>query len=289
VFRNLLKAKGKAGAHPDLYSGGDTSSPIVAEYPGSLLRIYKRQFNGLPWPDWQMILLPKRKLVYNPIAKSGSSSLRAAILALSDVSDELKGLPMDTHTTGLQLGDLPRGEALEILRNREYVKFAVMRDPFDRLVSAYLEKFVVNRAHPSNQFHTRNVIATVIGERSPAPKDFERSISFANFVDYVVTQSPESLDPHWCPQYLYLRSAVHHVFRLEKLHEVATLLGDGFPILNQNVTRKARSPVHEAYRLTPGELPHTDIATESFYNSGLRRQVETYFALDFTLREADCR
>lgn len=213
--------------HGDLYTSGDVERPLVADYPGSVCRIYKRHFNGLPWPLWQMLVLRNRKLVYNPIAKSGSSSLRAAIVALSDIPDELTALPADTHTTGLQLGDLPRDEALNILRDRAYVKFAVIRDPFDRLVSAYLEKFVVNRAHPGNQFHTRNVIAAVAGRRSPTAQDFQRSISFAEFVDYVVAQPPESLDPHWCPQYLYLRSAIHRVFRLEDLHEVAPLLAGG--------------------------------------------------------------
>ena len=270
----------------DLYNRGDTDRPIVADYPGSLLRIYKRQFNGLPWPIWQMLVLRNRKLVYNPIAKSGSSSLRAAILAMSDVPDELKALPMDTHTTGLQLGDLPREEALDILQDRGYVKFAVVRDPLDRLVSAYVEKFAVNRAHPGNQFHTRNVIAAVTGRGSPRPQDFERSISFAEFVDYVIAQPPETLDPHWCPQYLYLRSAIYRVFRLEHLHGVAALLGGGLAIVNHNPTRTSPRPLHEAYRLAPCELPYTDIATESFYDSRLRRQVESYFALDFTLREA---
>jgi hypothetical protein len=279
-----LSAASKVGDYLDLYNSGDTDRPIVADYPGSLLRIYKRQFNGLPWPIWQMLVLRNRKLVYNPIAKSASSSLRAAIFSMSDVPDELKAQPLDTHTTGLQLGDLPREEALDILQDRGYVKFAVVRDPFDRLVSAYLEKFVVNRAHPGNQFHTRNVIAAIAGRRSPAPQDFERSISFAEFVDYVIAQPPESLDPHWCPQYLYLRSAIHRVFRLEDLHGVTALLGGGVGVLN--TTRANLRPLPKAYRLTACELPYTDIATESFYDSRLTRQVESYFALDFTLREA---
>jgi hypothetical protein len=154
------------GEHGDLFKSGDVDRAIIADYPGSVLRIYKRQFNGLPWPLWQMILIRNRKLVYNPIGKSASTSLLTTIVAKSDIPERLKSLPIHTHTTGLQLGDLPRDEALSILQDQTYSKIAVIRDPFDRLVSAFLDKFVVNRMHPGNQFHTAGVIATITGRIS---------------------------------------------------------------------------------------------------------------------------
>ena len=283
---SLMSLSGDVGDGGDLYSSGDVDRAIVADYPGSVLRIYKRRFNGLPWPLWQMLILRDQKLVYNPIAKCGSSSLRAAMVAISDIPDELKALQLETHTTGLQLGDLPLQEALDILHDRAYLKFTVVRDPFERLVSAYLDKFVLNRLHPGNQFHTRRVIAGVAGRSQPSLEDFNRSISFAEFVDYIVAQRPENLDPHWCPQYLHLQRAIHRVFRLEDLHEVTRLLGLSVDLPRHNATRNAQRLVPEAYRLAGFEIPSTDIASESFFDTGIRRRVESYYALDFTLWEA---
>jgi len=283
---SLTSSSSDVGDGRDLYNSGDVDHAIVADYPGSVLRIYKRRFNGLPWPLWQMLVLRDRKLVYNPIAKSGSSSLRAAIVAISDIPNELKVLQLETHTTGLQLGDLPLQEARDILQDRAYLKFTVFRDPFERLVSAYLDKFVLNRLHPGNQFHTRRVIAGVAGRPQPSQEDFNRSISFAEFVDYIVAQRPENLDPHWCPQYLHLQGAIHRVFRLEDLHEVTRLLGLSEDLPRYNVTRNALRLVPEAYRLAAFEIPCTDIASESFFDACIRRRVESYYALDFTLWEA---
>lgn len=284
--KNLTSARTSIYEYSDLYNSGDVDEPLTADYPGHVLRIYKRQFNQLPWPIWQMLIVREHKLLYNPIAKCGSSSLRAAIVAMSGIPDEVKALPLDTHTTGLQVGDLPRQQALDILHDPEYVKFTVIRNPFQRLVSAYLEKFVVNRLDAGNQFHTRGVISTVTG-RSLSQVDFNRSISFAEFVDYIVAQRPEQLDPHWCPQYLYLRSVVHRIFRLEDVNELPRLLRLGVEVPRYNVTtRKALQRVPQAQYLPAPEIPHGNVTPESFIDERIRKKVEAYYALDFTLCEA---
>jgi hypothetical protein len=274
----------------DLYNHGDTDKAIIADYPGSTLKIYKCAFNNLPWPLWQLLVIKNKKLIYNPIAKCGSSSLRSVIVALSDVSPAMKRLPLDTYSTGLQLGDLPFDEAQEILHDRSYKKFAVIRNPFDRLVSAYLEKFVVNRMNLGNQFHTRPVIAHALGVSIPSQDNFSMSITFSQFIDYIVSHSPDQLDPHWCPQFLYLKNVVYKLFRLEDLEELYHDLGIHHEIqgedLRHNVTRLDAEEVAQAYALTPEKMPHSNIATACFYDENIRQKVQSYFALDFTLVES---
>jgi hypothetical protein len=123
-------------------------------------------------------------------------------------------------------------------------------------------------------------------ESRPSQDDFERSVSFSEFIDCIVAQRPENLDPHWCPQYLYLRNTIHHVFRLEDLHIVTKLLGWHTEIPKLNVNRKMLRQLHDAHRFRAFEIPYTNIATESFYNARIRKQVESYYALDFMLMEA---
>jgi hypothetical protein len=271
----------------DLYTEGDGTEAIIADYPGAKLAIYKKHFNYLPWPLWQMVVLKKIRILYNPIAKCGSSSLRPAMVALSGMPESVTQLPLDTYCTGLQLGDLPLEEAQAILHDPGFLRIAVIRDPFDRLVSAYLEKFVLNRMDVGNRFHTTAVIAAIRGHAQPDEADFHRSISFAEFVDYLVTQPPETLDPHWCPQALYLKGTSFQLFRLDRLDALdRTLIARGAaPVQGdrRNVTRQTAIEVPDALRRAPDSLPHADIATASFYDESLRRKVEAYYALDLTL------
>jgi hypothetical protein len=271
----------------DLYTSGDGTEAIIADYPGVRLAIYKKHFNHLPWPLWQMVVLKKIRILYNPIAKCGSSFLRQAMVALSGMPESITQLPLDTYCTGLQLGDLPREEAQAILHDPSFLRIAVIRDPFGRLVSAYLDKFVLNRMDVGNRFHTTAVIAEIRGRAQPTEADFHRSISFAEFVEYLVTQPPEKLDPHWCPQVLYLKSARFQLFRLDRLEALdQTLIARGAaPVQGdrRNVTRQTAIEVPDAHRRAPDSLPHADIATSSFYDELLRRKVEAYYALDLTL------
>jgi hypothetical protein len=271
----------------DLYASGDGTEAIIADYPGAKLAIYKKHFNYLPWPLWQMVVLKKIRILYNPIAKCGSSSLRRAMLTLSGMWESVKQLPLDTYCTGLQLGDLPLEEAQAILHDPGFLRVAVIRDPFDRLVSAYLEKFVLNRMDVGNRFHTTAVIAAIRGRAHLDEADFHRSISFAEFVDYLVTQPPETLDPHWCPQALYLKGTRFQLFRLDRLDALdRTLIAWGAaPVQGDrwNATRQTAIEVPNAHRCAPDSLPHADIATTSFYDEWLRRKVEAYYALDLTL------
>jgi hypothetical protein len=275
------------GIMQDLYTSGDGTEAIIADYPGAKLAIYKKHFNHLPWPLWQMVVLKKIRILYNPIAKCGSSSLRQAMVALSGMPESITQLPLDTYCTGLQLGDLHLEEAQAILHDPDFLRIAVIRDPFDRLVSAYLEKFVLNRMDVGNRFHTTAVIAAIRGRAQLDEADFHRSISFAEFVDYLVTQPPEALDPHWCPQALYLKGTSFQLFRLDRLDALdRTLIARGAaPVQGdrRNVTRQTAIEVPDAHRRAADSLPHADIATSSFYDESLRRKVETYYALDLTL------
>jgi hypothetical protein len=271
----------------NLYTSGDGTEAVIAEYPGAKLAIYKKHFNHMPWPLWQMVVLKKIQILYNPIAKCGSSFLRKAMVAQSGMPESVTQLPLDTYCTGLQLGDLPLGEAQAILDDPSFLRIAVIRDPFDRLVSAYLEKFVLNRMDVRNRFHTTAVIAAIRGRAQPDEADFHRSISFAEFVDYVVTQPPETLDPHWCPQALYLKGSRFQLFRLDRLDALDRILiaRDAAPVQGdrRNVTRQTAIELPDAHRRAPDSLPHADIATASFYDEALRRKVAAYYSLDLTL------
>jgi hypothetical protein len=186
-----------------------------------------RHPNGLSWPDIGVYLAESKKLLFCPIAKCGSTSLKRLMVELSDVPHKQEILSGDVHRatgvfrTGALLIDLDPDHARQIIQDPDFFRFSVVRDPFDRLLSAFREKFVVNRLQPPNHWHTCEVLTNVQGQDQP---DYDEGISFAEFIDFITTQPPEKLDTHWRPQSHYLRTMRYD--RLYAFEDFGTLESD---------------------------------------------------------------
>lgn len=156
----------------------------------------------LGWPTSQVMVIPSRRLLYVPIAKNACSTLKRMMLGLAGYSPASSIYAhvhecLDFYETGLQLKDWPAADVERFLTEPDWFRFAVLRDPLERLVSAYREKFVRNRLAPGNQVHTAPVVRAVQGVDRP---DLDRGITFRAFADYVAAMPAEQLDPHWRPQ-----------------------------------------------------------------------------------------
>lgn len=85
-------------------------------------------------------------------------------------------------------------------RLRSYLKFVFVREPFERLVSAYRNKFTLSY---NTAFHKRYGTKIVRRHRlDPRPEALERGddVSFEEFVYYLVdpaTQREEPFNEHW--------------------------------------------------------------------------------------------
>lgn len=255
----------------------------------------------VPQPTGSFFVCVKEKLLYAPIAKCGCTSIKRLMVELSNLEHEHTILQYGVHrvtdgfVTGAQLKDYDSETVRHIVNANDYYKFAVIREPVRRIISAYTEKFLVNRTNPGNLLHTLDVVRAVRCHSSPDPED---GISFREFVQYLVNTDPTLLDPHWAPQYLYLQGvdSFDDIFTMEQLDALADRLSErtGRDIQlgkhNASVNAGGDAPTHRAGGFAdkrPGELTNIDnLSADDFMAPDLVAALQNYYTEDVTLYQA---
>lgn len=180
------------------------------------------------WPEKCFIVSRDYRFVYSPIPKVASTSFISLVMALHNI-DEQQVLqevgPYRIHyhiTKKFSLSQYPHQEALRIINDPNYFKFVIVRNPWIRLASAYLNKFVQAE---ELQFFTQEVIDKVYQRQRRAP-NYQQSITFRQFLNYLQVTEDRELDHHWLPQYLFLGSIkFDFVGKVESLDEDFNYLG----------------------------------------------------------------
>ncbi len=126
------------------------SSETYSEIP------YDDEWGKKPKAVKRLLVDDKRKFIYCPVPKAGSTAwkgflMKTSSLAGSDISPEKERWLLDhAHSPRLlkRFGLLPLSKfTAHGIRQRlkHYYKFVIVRNPFDRLVSAYNDKMLVER------------------------------------------------------------------------------------------------------------------------------------------------
>lgn len=141
----------------------------------------REQFNSAVFID------PALRFLYTKNEKCGSNTARRTLQAL--VSP--KPLPANFADTNRWLAPLLQPSDLglarvEDLNARVPFKFAIVRNPYSRLLSSYLNKFQKQTKKTKNFARELRV---------------DPHIGFAEFVRHVNRQKPADMNPHWRVQY----------------------------------------------------------------------------------------
>ena len=165
------------------------------------------------WHGGDFLINHNYRCIYCPIGKVASTSLIRIFVQLSDIPAKEAILELSRgyihayakHNLTLAAHH-SQAEAMEILNDKNYFKFSIVRNPWTRIISAYLDKFVIKPHIRKSFFLPRNIKEVI--EASYKSKglepDYKKSISFRQFVEYVSTTDDKYLDGHWKPQHLYL-------------------------------------------------------------------------------------
>ena len=133
----------------------------------------------------EIIVLASHKLVFFPIPKVGCSVWKKLFRRMMGYKDWKTFPPHDDQTNGLlYLADLNTTYATQLLNDPTWTKAVMVRDPKERLLSAYLDK----AWSPDNRQWIEEMCGT----------DLPWDISFPYFVEMVIRKRCN--DPHWLPQ-----------------------------------------------------------------------------------------
>lgn len=129
--RRLTLATPPPGDVPPPPSGA--APPPVPPVAGDITR--------RPWAA-RIIVSERRKLLYCPIPKAANSNWKYLLRRLEGYGDYANLSKLHTPAlSGLRyLSDYSAGEAAALLGDPTYTKFVFVRDPYTRLLSAYMDK-----------------------------------------------------------------------------------------------------------------------------------------------------
>lgn len=295
AFRMFL---GRAPAASAQFTDFDAMITALMQSPEFKQSRKSQKNTKIGWPEAQYFIAKNHKIMYCPIGKNACTFLKRMMVVVAEHPHETVinysvHAMTDRVKTGMQLSDYGSPKVTEMTNDPDLFSFAVLRDPARRLLSAYVEKFFKNRMlHANLRFHTAPVIAAVQKGHGLDEPDFELGISFREFVEYVTSQKPEKLDPHWCPQHLYLGD--HKWTKLYDFDNMAQLVHDleertGLT-LDPAPTNTSGSgigvPLENADQMLPEILDEAPmVAAESFLTDDLMDRIRDYFRKDYELME----
>ena len=172
------------------------------------------------WLENYYLINHQHKIIYCPIPKNACTLLKEILIINSEHQADFEQSGLDVHRYIRQnrhkvcLGDI------SYLQDPEYLTIAAIRNPLDRLVSGYLNKIAKPRK-PSPI--VKNIIRKVYRDRQLKP-DYQKSITFQDFVNYLTTTEDCYLNEHWRSQTSFLGRDLFQFDRLITLENIQDIL-----------------------------------------------------------------
>uniref|UniRef100_A0A2K5XEQ1 Carbohydrate sulfotransferase n=1 Tax=Mandrillus leucophaeus TaxID=9568 RepID=A0A2K5XEQ1_MANLE len=201
------------------HCAGDADLQVRQDVRNRTLRAVCGQ-PGMPQDPWDLPVGQRRTLLrhilvsdryrflYCYVPKVACSNWKRVLKVLAGVLDSVDvRLKMDHRSDLVFLADL-RPEEIRY-RLQHYFKFLFVRDPLERLLSAYRNKFGEIREY--QQRYGAEIVRRYRAGAGPSPAGDD--VTFPEFLRYLVDEDPERMNEHWMPVYhLCQPCAVHYDF-----------------------------------------------------------------------------
>ena len=217
----------------------------------------RRRFNQA------VFISPTHKFVFVKNEKAANLTLRKTLQTL-----EAGGaLPPGYHTNRRWTGPLLQPSDIEdfgdhVLRGGDYFRFAVVRNPFVRMLSCFRDKF--ENIKLDRKFWRVHNNLGLAHDRV--------SISFEEFVDRVCIQNSEDMNPHWRIQHdnIYFdRISFDTIVKFENLTEEMPQIIDRWHTGSASLLARRH------------HLTNADAHLQDYYTDKIAKKVREKFAVDF--------
>eukprot|EP00977_Amphora_coffeiformis_P021460 scaffold9369_cov182-Amphora_coffeaeformis.AAC.5 len=247
-----------------------------------LLRPKKESVLMTAFPGCVPFVLPKQKLLLFTVLKVSSTVFTQVAKRLDGIPDWANGCgnvqnPMTTNLT--YLTDVPPKYAEQLLLDPDWTKAIFVRDPKERVLSAYLNKAVGETSY----MKTRCCSQTSEDVHALLECSNRKSLPIISFHDFLTVVVPQCKDGHWCRQSDLMRpeqwehvNFVGHFDRLEEdAHRLLDHLGvwdemgaSGWPhgsLYAGSSTVNHQTGAHD--RLSEYYTPELDDFADNFYEA----------------------
>ena len=145
-----------------------------------------------------LVVNEKHKVLYCFIPKIACSNMKRIFLVLAGLYPNIKKVNISNcHTEILRLRGFKKNQIKNMLN--DYYKFMLVRDPFERLVSAYRNKWL---GKENVQLHATLGKAIVRRYRFNDSEDIDPrgdDVRFTEYIRYIIDTPSENLNEHWMP------------------------------------------------------------------------------------------
>jgi tetratricopeptide (TPR) repeat protein len=229
------------------------------------------------------------KLVYCSIPKNACTLFKNIIVEYSEDKSEYEKSNQNIH----QFLISKRGKVstlLSCVRDSGYFKIVILRNPFSRLTSGYLDKFA---KHINPESFALDVIRDV-QQFLGLEINVENSITFEQFIKYLARKKDYELNDHWRPQNNFVGSVKFDlVGQFENLNHVIDILQNNYGIRmkkegSEHATKyqdfSEKLPFHTMY---PRDLRNLEGMPKArqLYSAELEKIVRERYAKDIELYE----
>ncbi|XP_071317717.1 carbohydrate sulfotransferase 8-like isoform X2 [Trachinotus anak] len=142
----------------------------------------------------------RSRLLYCEVPKAGCSNWKRVLMVLGGSATSTRDIPHDAAHYANHLRRLESYDRAGIAeRLRSYTKVLFVREPFERLVSAFRDKF----ESPNSYYHPvfgRPIISRYRANATRAALRTGAGVTFREFVQYLLdVRRPVGMDIHWEP------------------------------------------------------------------------------------------